>query len=73
MYETTDEHLPESIIVTIVCRLKLDVNEVNGAVRSGKEEKLHHCVVRRYKRSPNVEVSSSEDKRIQYLRLSRYS
>lgn len=45
MYKTTDDHLPEIIIVTIVCSLELDINEVNGAVSSGKEEQLHHCVV----------------------------
>lgn len=58
-----EEHLPKSIMVMVVSSLELNVHEVNGAVRSGEEEQLHHCVVRRYIGSDKIEVPSSVDKR----------
>lgn len=68
----TDEELdPEGVVVVVVGRLELQVDQVDGGVRGGEEDYLHQRVVQGDVRGHQVQVAGRVDYRKQYLRFAR--
>lgn len=63
----------ESVMVTIIGSFELDVDQVDGGVRTADVNNLHRGVVQRDKRGKEVQIASRENQSKQKLTLARYT
>jgi len=57
----------EYVMSRIICSSEFEEHQVNGAIRSNKENNLHACVINRYEIGEQVKISSCKDQGKQHL------
>lgn len=61
----------EGVVVSIICGLKLYVDQIYSGICTANVDNLHGCVVEGYEGSEQIQVTSSEHYGKQDLTLSR--